>query len=69
MLKKLTLAQIETDVTQRTPFFPELVDTSVDSDSNSLVEQNRQPSKRKRADTDEDRTPIKRVKAGPGGDE
>lgn len=69
MLKRLTFAQIETDVTQRTPFFPKLVDTSVHSDGNSLVEQDRQPSKRKRADDDENHPPIKRVKAGPAEDE
>ncbi|KFY50567.1 hypothetical protein V495_00176 [Pseudogymnoascus sp. VKM F-4514 (FW-929)] len=56
---------IETDVTQRTPFFPRLVDTSVHSDGNSQVEQGQQPSKRKRADDDENHPPIKRVKAGP----
>ncbi|OBT92523.1 hypothetical protein VE01_09450 [Pseudogymnoascus verrucosus] len=50
---------IETDVSQRTPFF----DMGVNSDEGLLIEQNRQPSKRKRAD--EDHMPIKRMKSGP----
>jgi hypothetical protein len=59
MLKRLTFVQIETDVSQRTPFF----DTGVNSDGGLVIEQNRQPSKRKRAD--EDHMPIKRMKSGP----